>query len=633
MILRTIHGRKKQDNVKTVRHQHPTDYTRAEETLWEREEKYRRFFDDDLTGDVVTAPDGRILACNPAFVRMFGFSSRKEAKNANIMEIYVRPEERAGFLDLLKKEGKVENRSLTRKRRDGTLIHIVENVVGWFDADGELTEIHGYIYDDSQFKRAEETLRESEARLYALLGQLPVGVGLIDSRGCSVISNPTFRRFVSAIVPSRDPENSWRWRAWGPDGQPLPPSEWPTARALRGEDVSPGIDFLYTGDDGREVWLRVSSAPFRTETGEIAGTVVVVQEIDAQKRVEEALRESEAMARILLDTPDDVILLINPEGRFLDVNDTMLRKIGKRRDEVIGKTVFDVFPQPVALHRAARLKEAVRLKKPLRFEEERYGCFYDSIIYPVLDETGTVVRAAIISRDITARKKAEHERDTLLDQLESAHREANLYLDIITHDIRNANNVSTMYADLMVELLQGEHRTYAGKLRDSIARSTEILKNVATIRRVHQESISLMPVNLNAVIGGEIGTYPEASIRYEGQAVKVMADSLLSMVFANLIGNAIKFGGSDVAITIRMEEENRFVRISVEDTGPGVPDDQKEKLFHRFERGMGQGKGEGLGLVICGTVVERYGGRVWIEDRVTGHAGDGAAFRFTRGKA
>jgi len=605
-----------------------TKLRHAAKTVRESEEKYRRFFEDDLTGDVVTAPDGRILACNPAFVKMFGFSSCKDAKDANIMDIYVRPEERAGFLDLLRREGKSENRSLTRRRRDGTLIHIVENVVGWFDEKGKLAEIHGYIYDDSQCKRAEETLRQSEARLFALLGQLPVGVGLIDSEGRSVISNAIFRRFVPAIVPSRDPGNRWRWRTPGPDGKPLPPSEWPTARALRGESVSPGVDSIYTGDDGREVWVRVSSAPFRTETGEIAGIVVVVQDVDAQKRVEEALRKSEATARILLNTPDDIILLIDPGGRFLDANDTMLKKIGKQRDEVIGKTVLDVFPQPVASYRAAYLDEAIRNKMPVRIEEERHGCYYDSIIYPVLDENGSVVRAVIVARDITARKLAEQERDMLLDQLESAHREANLYLDIMTHDIRNANNVSTMYADLIVTLMEGEHRMYAEKLRDSIARSTEILRNVATIRRVHQESIMLAPVDLDTVIREEIGNVPEASIRYEGRVVEVMADSLLSMVLTNLIGNAVKFGGPDAIITVRTEEETGFVRVSVEDTGPGIPDEVKGSLFHRFERGMGHGKGEGLGLFICRTLVERYGGRIWVDDRVPGHAEAGAAFRF-----
>ncbi len=73
--------------------------------------------------------------------------------------------------------------------------------------------------------------------------------------------------------------------------------------------------------------------------------------------------------------------------------------------------------------------------------------------------------------------------------------------------------------------------------------------------------------------------------------------------------------------------------VTVEDTGPGVPDEIKEKLFHRFERGMGKGRGEGLGLFIVRTLIERYGGKVWIDDRMPGHPEEGVAFKFTLQKA
>ncbi len=75
--------------------------------------------------------------------------------------------------------------------------------------------------------------------------------------------------------------------------------------------------------------------------------------------------------------------------------------------------------------------------------------------------------------------------------------------------------------------------------------------------------------------------------------VEVLADGLLPTVFTNLIGNAVKFGGPDVEITVRVEERDGEVLVSVEDTGPGVPDEVKAKLFHRFERGMARGKRRG----------------------------------------
>ncbi len=218
----------------------------------------------------------------------------------------------------------------------------------------------------------------------------------------------------------------------------------------------------------------------------------------------------------------------------------------------------------------------------------------------------------------------------LLQQLEDAHLEANLYLDILTHDIGNTENVSTLYTDLLLETLEGENALYAEKLRASIQKSIEILRSVSTIRKIHEESRALKPVSLDEVIQQEISQFPSVSIRYDGFPVTVWADDLLAEIPANLIGNAVKFGGQGVFVTITVEgtgDESVFVTVT--DTGPGISDEQKEEIFQRFERGKEKGRGEGLGLYIVRMLVERYGGRIWVEDRVPGHPAEGAAFRFT----
>ncbi|MFY1644016.1 ATP-binding protein, partial [Methanoculleus bourgensis] len=96
---------------------------------------------------------------------------------------------------------------------------------------------------------------------------------------------------------------------------------------------------------------------------------------------------------------------------------------------------------------------------------------------------------------------------------------------------------------------------------------------------------------------------------------------------------AEKFGGPDVGITIRVEERREEVEVSVEDTGPGIPDTVKMDLFHRFGKGECRLAGAGLGLYICRMLIERYGGRIRADDRVRGEPGCGAAIRFTLRKA
>jgi PAS domain S-box-containing protein len=142
-----------------------TEHKQAEAALRGSEEKYRRLFEEDLTADVITTPEGRILACNPAFAAVFGFASVEETMRTNILETYPFPDDRRMFLEILKREGKVENFTRVRRRRDGALIHVVESVIGRFDDRGELIEIQGYLYDDSERVRAEGELR---ANLQAL---------------------------------------------------------------------------------------------------------------------------------------------------------------------------------------------------------------------------------------------------------------------------------------------------------------------------------------------------------------------------------------------------------------------------------------------------------------------------------
>ena len=225
------------------------------------------------------------------------------------------------------------------------------------------------------------------------------------------------------------------------------------------------------------------------------------------------------------------------------------------------------------------------------------------------------------------------ERAMLIRQLELAEREANLYLDILSHDIRNAENVSGLYTDFLIDVLEGEAKGYAQKLQASIRKSVEILRNVSTIRRIHKESVVLVPIDLDEVIREEIGIFSGSRIHYGGTNLTVMADALLPEVFTNLIGNAVKFGGAAAEITIRVEEQNCEVLISVEDTGPGIPGEMKEAVFMRFGQSRSRKSGQGLGLYITRMLVERYGGRVRVDDRVPGRPGCGAAFRFTLKKA
>ncbi|HOZ44133.1 MAG TPA: sensor histidine kinase [Methanoculleus sp.] len=218
--------------------------------------------------------------------------------------------------------------------------------------------------------------------------------------------------------------------------------------------------------------------------------------------------------------------------------------------------------------------------------------------------------------------------------LEESNRTASLLLDIMGHDINNANNIANLYSDILLTDLEGEPEAeLLRKAKAGLAKSIGIVRNVNTIQEIQGKPGAIGKIDLDRIVRSEIRSLPDLRITYNGTTAAVIADDLLSEVFSNLLGNAAKFGGPDIAIAIRIEEHEDDLIISIEDTGPGVPDAVKPRVFNRLARGNGEAAGTGLGLYICRMLIARYGGRIWVDDRVAGHPESGTAVRFTLRKA
>ncbi len=151
-----------------------SEQKKAEEELRASEEKYRHFFDEDLAGHFISRPDGRVLACNPAYARTFGFSSVQEALSQNMSSLYPSAEERAKFLDLVRRKKRVERCEKTLRRKDGRPVHVVESVLGSFDERGELVGLRGFLIDETERRVAELELRQ--AQKIEAVGRLAGGV-------------------------------------------------------------------------------------------------------------------------------------------------------------------------------------------------------------------------------------------------------------------------------------------------------------------------------------------------------------------------------------------------------------------------------------------------------------------------
>jgi signal transduction histidine kinase len=233
-------------------------------------------------------------------------------------------------------------------------------------------------------------------------------------------------------------------------------------------------------------------------------------------------------------------------------------------------------------------------------------------------------------RDVTERKWAEEE-------LKDAKAQAELYLDLMGHDINNMHQIALGYLEMARDIpASGERNEFLDKSVEVLQRSTQLIKNVRKLQKLHEGVFQTQEVDVPAVLRDvqrEFGALPDKTVTLDLNGFKhcqVRASELLYDVFSNLVSNAIKHTGEKASILMELdvvkEEGYRYCRVVVEDDGPGIPIDFKAIIFNRALKGTTKAKGMGLGLYLVKSLVESYGGRVWVEDRVPGDHSQGARF-------
>jgi signal transduction histidine kinase len=249
-----------------------------------------------------------------------------------------------------------------------------------------------------------------------------------------------------------------------------------------------------------------------------------------------------------------------------------------------------------------------------------------------LSETNQQLR-----REITERKRAE-------EAMKEAKQQAELYVDLMGHDINNLNHSAMGYLELALQTLEAEKRlklddkVFIERPMQALANSSALINNVMKLQMLMTEGVKTKPTDLNAIFR-DLETM---SFHSEGRDVIiniphmpgliVKANELLKDVFVNLITNATKHSDIEKMLTVNVKVEpvnengQKYYRCSVEDNGPGIPGELKGQLFNRFKRGRTKAHGKGLGLYLVRTLVEGYGGKVWVEDRVPGDHTKGARF-------
>jgi signal transduction histidine kinase len=226
----------------------------------------------------------------------------------------------------------------------------------------------------------------------------------------------------------------------------------------------------------------------------------------------------------------------------------------------------------------------------------------------------------VVVRDITARKARERNLQEAKTTIEEQRDTLSVVAQVVRHDIRNNLQLVRSYADL-IEERSDEEAEFIGIIEERADEAIELTNTARNLSAVVLQSENptervWLAQTVRQQIDEVQSSYPEAEITLEGDqsGVPVLADAMIDSLVRNLLQNAIQHNDAEtprVQVSIREDDDEAEVRVA--DNGPGVPDEMKETIFGKGEKGL-DSAGTGLGLYLARALAESYGGDVWVED-------------------
>jgi len=516
------------------------------------------------------------------------------------------------------------------------------STVAWpiFGEGDEIVGIQGIGRNVDQRRKDEMQLRQ----LSAAIEQGPVAVVITDAEGTIEYVNPAFtettgyseeealgqnpRILKSGTLPGAFYRNLWETISSG--------SVW------RGE-------LCNKKKNGEEYCERAVIAPILDEDGVIVRYVAVKEDLTELRETETALRDAETLFQTVIETAQDAIFVKDRDLKYRFVNLKMAGDFRRSPEDIKGLADFDLFGEDEAKSiRAIDLRvlqgENIEVVSPTMVTGV-YRSFTVSRV-PLRDKDGEIIGVCGIARDITERERYEEDLRKAKNAAEAATEAKSLFTANISHELRTPLNGVVGMIDLLMQTdLDPEQRKYL-KIAGSSARSlTELIGDVLDFSRIEAGKVEIRPIEFEIrpwlaetteIVSERAATKGlELNWDVDSKIPKTIRGDQyrLQQVLLNLIWNAVKFtekGSISVGVELKPgSREEANLEFSVRDTGVGLPPSRASSIFETFSLGdesrtRAHG-GSGLGLAISRSLVEKMGGRIWVESEL----GVGSTFRFT----
>ena len=507
------------------------------------------------------------------------------------------------------------------------------------DASGAVTGAIGVSTDVTERVRAEAALRQSEDRYRQVQEHAPIGLALVAPDGSWLRVNPA----LCTLVGYGEDELLARTFQDITHPDDLDADLAYVQQVLAGEITTYQMEKRYMRKDGALVWVLLSVSLVRDEAGQPLYFISQIQDIDARKRAEEALQDSEVRFRALIAHAPVGAAVADERGVLELVNDAFAATYGYTSEEMVGQSITMLVPVEQRAALAATYAGYVARGAEVRDEYtvvtrggERRTVLGHSVQMTGLDGRP---RRATFSTDITERAHLEAELRASHAELARSNAELEQFTRVASHDLRSPLSSIGGFAQLLQlrykSRLDAHADEYIDFITSGVARMQALIDALLAYARVDSQAKPHAPLDCAVLLRDTLANL-HAPLQETGATVDagalptVMGDvTQINQLMQNLIGNALKFRRPGVAPEIRVSarRDGGAWLFAVRDNGIGLDPAQAARIFAMFGRlhTHEEYDGTGIGLAVCQKIVERHGGRIWVESQ----PGQGATFRFT----
>ena len=637
---------------------------RTENALRQSEEEYRTLFQASRDALMTLAPPSwKFTSCNVATVMLFGATS--EAEFIKLGPWNVSPEQQPDGRPSSVAAQIVIEQAMSEGVASFPWVHRRVNGEE-FPCEVLLTRmVHGAepflqatVRDISERVRAATALQASEARYRASFEDASVGQTLVTPNGCFVDVNNALANMLGYEM------NELSGKNFADLTHPEDRAQSASAmKSLLGGQRSSRLEKRYLRKDGSVLWVDVNVAALRNIAGEVTNFVVHVVDITERKRAEEVAKESTEFLHKLLNAVPIPIFYKATDGRYIGVNMAFVEFFGTAFEDIVGKTVFDLFPPEQANFYQSKDQELLSLPGVQTYSAQtkhhngdvRDVAFHKATFVDSRGQLGGLIGAML---DVTDRKRAEaelgharkleavgqlaagiaHEINTpaqyvgdgvyflkevfeSYQQLVAKYRGATQALERSGADAGIVNAIRELENEVDLEYIESNVPGSFDRCMDGISRISTIVRAMKEFSHPGQREKS--PADLNQALQNTL-IIARNEYKYVADVEMALGDvpqvmchlGDLNQVFLNLIVNAAHAIGDVIdrttergQIRIGTVQEDDWVHIDIADTGGGIPAAIRERIFEPFFTTKEVGKGSGQGLAIARSiVVDKHGG-------------------------